>query len=47
MTGEDCSLNRTIDLVYMNPANFPGIIDNGIPFIENDQKYGTLEFGSR
>lgn len=41
--GDDCQLNRDIRVIYMNPANFPGIPNGGVPFNENNQAYGTLE----
>lgn len=43
LVGDDCKLNRHLSVVYMDPANFPGIINNGVPFIENKQEYGSLE----
>lgn len=43
IVGDDCTLNRHISVVYMDPANFPGIINNGVPFTDNKQEYGTLE----
>jgi len=41
--GDDCRLNRTLHTVYMDPAAFPGIPNNGVSFLENQQRYGTLE----
>jgi iron complex outermembrane receptor protein len=41
--GDDCRLNRDLRLVYLDPAAFPGIPRGGTPFLENNQKYGTLE----
>jgi iron complex outermembrane receptor protein len=43
LVGDDCKVNRHIAVVYMNPANFPGIIHKGVPFTNNKQEYGTLE----
>ena len=43
LQGDDCRLNRTFHVAYMDPAAFPGISNNGVPFLENRQKYGTLE----
>ena len=41
--GDDCKLNRYVSHVYMNPANFPGITNNGVPYLTNRQNFGTLE----
>jgi iron complex outermembrane recepter protein len=41
--GDDCKLNNKVAHVYMNPANFPGITNNGVPFLKNEQNFGTLE----
>jgi iron complex outermembrane receptor protein len=41
--GEDCKKDRTARVVDTNPANFPGALNNGIPFIQINQQYGTLE----
>ena len=41
--GDDCQLNRTFHVVYMDPAAFPGIPNQGVPFLDNRQLYGTLE----
>lgn len=43
LAGDDCRLNQVNRTVFMDPANFPGIINNGVPFIENRQEYGTAE----
>ena len=41
--GTDCTLDRHSDLVAYDPSFFPGVVNNGVPFIENKQLYGTLE----
>lgn len=41
--GDDCELDRVIHKVYLNPEFFPGVPNNGVPYLENEQKYGTLE----
>jgi len=41
--GDDCKLDRNLGTVYMDPANFPGIPNNGVPYLKNRQIYGTLE----
>lgn len=43
IVGDDCKLNRTLTTVYMDPAAFSGIPNDGVPFLENKQRYGTLE----
>jgi iron complex outermembrane receptor protein len=41
--GDDCRLDRDLHVVYMDPAYFPGIPNGGVPYLENDQEFGTLE----
>jgi len=43
IVGDDCKLNRYVATPYANPADFPGILNNGVPFNRTKQKYGTLE----
>ncbi|CAN7579098.1 TonB-dependent receptor [Phenylobacterium sp. LjRoot219] len=45
--GDNCKLDRYLRVVYMDPANYPGIANGGVPFLENTQKYGTLELNYR
>jgi len=45
--GDDCKLDRKVRIVSMNPANFPGIYNNGDPYNESRQRYGTLELNYR
>lgn len=43
MTGDDCKLNRDASTIYLDPASFPGVTNGGVPFLRNEQNYGTLE----
>jgi iron complex outermembrane receptor protein len=45
--GEDCRLDRTLRIVDYDPAAFPGIENNGTPFAETTESYGTLELNWR
>jgi iron complex outermembrane receptor protein len=48
MGGEDCKRDRTIPTVDYNPASFPvGLENNGTPFLQNTQTYGSLELNYR
>jgi iron complex outermembrane receptor protein len=40
---DDCKVNRRVWYVEMDPANFPGIPNNGTPYLRSTQKFGTLE----
>ncbi|TAL03659.1 MAG: hypothetical protein EPO08_03615 [Rhodospirillaceae bacterium] len=40
---EDCKLNRNINIVDVNPAAFPGVRNNGVPFNHLWQAFGTLQ----
>jgi iron complex outermembrane receptor protein len=40
---DDCKLDRTSYWVDMDPAAFAGIRNNGVPFLNVRQRYGTLE----
>jgi len=42
---DDCRLDRELNIVHMDPANFPGIANGGVPYLENRQHFGTLELG--
>jgi iron complex outermembrane recepter protein len=46
-SGENCSLDRRFTTVANNPANFPGIANNGYPYLDLYQEYGTLELNYR
>jgi iron complex outermembrane receptor protein len=41
--GDDCKLDRDIHVVYLDPAAFPGATNNGVPYLQNKQNFGTLE----
>jgi iron complex outermembrane receptor protein len=41
--GEDCRLDKKERLVFLDPANFPVALNNGVPFLDTNQHYGTLE----
>lgn len=41
--GDDCRMNRNRHTVYLDPANFDGIFRDGVPFVDVDQEYGTLD----
>lgn len=41
--GEDCRLDRTERVVSLDPADFPAALNNGVPFLETHQSYGTLD----
>jgi iron complex outermembrane receptor protein len=41
--GACAPLSRNEQLVFLNPANFPAILNNGVPFLETNQAYGTLD----
>jgi iron complex outermembrane receptor protein len=40
---DDCRLDRELNIIYMDPASFPGISNGGVPYLENKQHFGTLE----
>jgi iron complex outermembrane receptor protein len=40
---EDCKLNRTINVVDLNPANFPAMTYDGVPFLRLIQRFGTID----
>jgi iron complex outermembrane receptor protein len=45
---EDCVRDRTMNVVDYNPPAFPvGLENNGTPFLQNTQTYGTLEMNWR
>jgi iron complex outermembrane receptor protein len=41
--GEDCRLDRNLRVLSLNPADFPLALNNGVPFLETHQSYGTLD----
>lgn len=40
---DDCRYNRDASTIYLDPASFPGVPNDGVPFLRNKQNYGTLE----
>ena len=40
---DDCNLNRDIYHVYIDPASFPGVPNDGVPYLESKQDFGVLE----
>jgi len=45
--GDNCNLDRNVRVVNLNPINFPGILNNGVPFNQTVQNFGTLELNYR
>ena len=43
LAGNDCKLNRNIENLDADPSAFPGIQNNGVPFLDTDQRFGSLE----
>jgi iron complex outermembrane receptor protein len=41
--GDNCKLDRDLHVVYLDPAAFPNITNNGVPYLRTNQNYGTLE----
>lgn len=40
---EDCRADRNLNIVDMDPDQYPGVPNNGISFTRSDQRFGTLE----
>ena len=40
---EDCKYDKTVNFIDLDPAAFPGIRNNGVPFLKLHQNFGTLE----
>ncbi|MCX7863923.1 MAG: TonB-dependent receptor, partial [Novosphingobium sp.] len=40
---EDCKYDKTFYMVDLDPAAFPGVKNNGTPFLDLKQDFGTLE----
>lgn len=40
---EDCKYDSTLNIVDLDPAAFPGVRNNGTPFMDLKQDFGTLE----
>lgn len=45
--GEDCRLDANLWVVDLDPAVFPGIRNNGTPFLDLTQRFGTWEMNYR
>ena len=45
--GEDCKLDRTIRVLDLDPNAYPGVRNNGTPFLTTNQAFGTLEMNYR
>jgi iron complex outermembrane receptor protein len=43
IANDDCKLDRELNNVDHDPAAYPGIRNNGVPFLDARQHYGTLE----
>ena len=44
---DPCQINKNYREVWMNAADYPGIINNGVPFMDNQQEFATLEVNYR
>lgn len=44
---EDCRKDRVGYIVDYNPVFYPGVINGGVPLVETDQQYGSLEMNYR
>jgi iron complex outermembrane receptor protein len=40
---DDCKVDRTVYLVDIDPAAFPEVRNNGVPFVNRKTSFGTLE----
>jgi iron complex outermembrane recepter protein len=47
LAGANCGLSSTMHLVNMNPVDFPGIPNDGVPYISIGQRFGTLELNDQ
>ena len=45
--GVQCGVSHNIWVVGMSPAAFPGILNDGNPFVLNDQHFGSFEMNYR
>ena len=43
MGNEPCGLSRDERVVYLDPNTFPAALNRGVPFLETNQAYGTLD----
>jgi iron complex outermembrane receptor protein len=44
---DGCRRDKYVTLVDADPAAFPGVIHNGVPYIDTTQTYGSLELNYR
>lgn len=40
---EDCKFDKTLNFIDLDPAFYPGIRNNGVPFLKLRQNFGSLE----
>jgi len=40
---DNCKYDRYAAQVYLDPAAFPGVPNGGVPYLQNEQNFGTLE----
>lgn len=40
---DNCKYDRHAPQVYLDPSAFPGVPNNGVPYLKNEQNFGTLE----
>lgn len=40
---DNCKYDRNVNLVYLDPKAFPGVPNNGVPYLQDEQNFGTLE----
>jgi iron complex outermembrane recepter protein len=45
--GEDCKQDRIVRVIDMDPRYYPGIPNNGIPYADTTQQFGTVELNWR
>lgn len=43
LSGDNCKADDKLNFVYMDPAAFPGVYNNGVPFNKAEQAFGVLE----
>jgi iron complex outermembrane receptor protein len=43
MGTDNCKYDRHAPQVYLDPAAFPGVPNGGVPYLQNEQNFGTLE----
>lgn len=40
---DNCKYDRHAPQVYLDPTAFPGVPNGGVPYLQNEQNFGTLE----